>query len=135
MRITKASNGWRGAAAAGLTALALAGCGTAATATSSPPSAKPGGIIATIIQPTTAAQAATQLGATGYTDCGSAPGGGVITSGIAQYKGKQIGIDAFATAQIRDAWLKTVASFGVVAWLEGSTWVAYLATGSGCKAI
>jgi hypothetical protein len=95
------------------------------------------GSVQVVPQPVTARQAATMIGATGYTDCGPAPGGGITSSGIAVYHGAVYGFDAFADDSSRDAWVQTVKAFGIVPRLKGHSWVAYLPVGKGlgCAAI
>jgi hypothetical protein len=124
----------RYAAGTALLLVAATGCSASHHASSSP-SPAPASAISTVAQPVTARQAAQRIGATGYTDCGPAPGGGIISSGVARYHGHMIGIDAFVTNAARDAWLQVAAGFAVAPWIKGTSWVAYMASGDGCKAI
>lgn len=114
--------------------LALTGC-SASLHVSSNPSPAPASAVSTVAQPVSARQAAQQIGASGYSDCGPAPGGGIISSGLARYHGKMIGIDAFVTDADRDAWLQVASGFGIAPWIKGTAWVAYVAAGKGCAAI
>jgi hypothetical protein len=59
--------------------------------------------------------------------------GGVADSGTAYQGSERIGIDTFATTTVRDDWIHTSASFGVVPLVEGGTWVAYKATDQSAK--
>jgi hypothetical protein len=86
--------------------------------------------------PPTAGQIASEIHATGFTDCGSAPLGGVVDAGMAKLDGKRIGIDTFANASVRDSWEATAAKLGVVPFEQAATWVVYTAvsqTGTGCE--
>jgi hypothetical protein len=108
--------------AAGIACAALA---AGAAACSSSPQAPP-----------TARQVAGMVAASGFTDCGPHPAGGVTDSGTAILDGFRVGIDTFpGTAQLT-AWEQAAADLGVVPWHQGSTWVVYKAVtqaGGGCQ--
>jgi hypothetical protein len=89
--------------------------------------------VRTLPQPETASQVAAQIGASGFVSEGPAPLAGVQTSGTAMYHGRKIGIDTFATAAVRDQWVKMSASFGVSPLVEGTNWVAYWSVTQGAE--
>jgi hypothetical protein len=95
--------------------------------------AAPSGSAPSFPAPQSAAQVARQAGATGFTDCGAAPAGGVTDAGTAYMDGKRMGIATFPSSGQRDTWLQTVASFGIVPSQEGATWVLYIATDQAAK--
>lgn len=78
-------------------------------------------------QPPTPQVVAQNLHATGFTDCGPAPIGGVTDSGTAYLNAERIGIDTFPGADVRDNWEKASRDFGIVPFAQGDTWVAYKA--------
>ena len=112
-------------AAAVLTAPLLAACSSSPAAPAQSAPAVPG--------PQSAAQIARQAGATGFTDCGPAPIGGVTDSGAAYMHGKRVGIDTFPSAKQRDTWLATAADFGIVPSQKGDTWVLYISVNQKAK--
>lgn len=79
------------------------------------------------------AQVAALMSATGFTDCGPHPLGGVSGSGTAYLAGARIGIDTFAGPAQRDSWLQVSADFGIVPLRQGANWVAYKATDQTAK--
>jgi hypothetical protein len=93
--------------------LALAACGSSASS------------VQVLPRLPSAASVAREVKASGFTDCGSAPGGGVTDSGTAYLNGKRIGIDTFPSARVRDHWKATAGDFGVVVTMQGPTWVVY----------
>ena len=117
------------AAAALAAAAGLAACG----GTSSP---SPVGQVTRNPAPAvpTIAQVASALHATGATDCGRAPLGGVVDSGTAYLGSERIGIDTFAGSPARNAWLKVAASAGVVPLAQRTDWVSYKALSQWGKA-
>jgi len=122
--------------------LVLGAAACSSPASSSPPASDPSSSVAaaapasssasavqSVPQPESAEQAASSLGATGFTNCPVSNGtlNGVLTNGTAHLDGYKIGINAFAGKAQRNTWVKMVADFGIVPRWEGSNWVAYKA--------
>ena len=113
-------------------AIGVAGCGGQAVHHAASAPAAPSSV-QTLPQPPTPQQVATTLHATGFTDCGPAPGGGVTDHGTAYLRSERIGIDTFPGPGIRDSWKKVAAGFGIAPFAQGTTWVAYKATAQHAK--
>ncbi len=113
-------------------AIGVAGCGGQAVHHAASAPAAPSSV-QRLPQPVTPQQVATELKATGFTDCGPAPTGGVTDSGTAYLGSERIGIDTFPSPDIRDGWKKVSAGFGIAPFAQGNTWVAYKAVAQHAK--
>lgn len=98
----------RTTAALATAALALTACGTAA-ATTSNPGTPPSQSVGTATWPT-AASVAAQIGATGVEHSAS-PGLYASDEATATWHGRDVTITTFASAQLRDNWVKVAAQF------------------------
>jgi len=76
-------------------------------------------------QPATASQVASQLNCKGFKDLGSAPAAGVVDSGSCYIGKVKYAMNTFANSNVRDAWIKMSAPFGVVPKWETPTSVTY----------
>ncbi len=126
--MTRAPRPLCAAVLAAVVVLAAAACSGADSSGTAPGSAPPTAASPRqLAQPPSARQVAAQIGATRFTDCGPAPLGGVQDNGTAWYGGYKLGIDTFAGATQRNAWLRVAADAGVSPLFEGPDWVAYRA--------